>query len=157
LQRDSTNYTADTSANQTAEDTLAADTTAKPIETKSKTDRLSQKLSEDYAFLKPVLYPDDATYTGMGVVVDNAQCLAYTALFISFILLSICLSIKFIEPEAKKTITFLNILAFLLLAFSRPGVFNCELLWGYWVCLTFIGLLAVYDFYILKKQNKIKL
>lgn len=129
---------------------LHPETTASEPEKESKNP--SEKISNKFPFLKPFLIPKSDTYTGIATVIDTISFITFLAVFISFFFLIISLAIKFIEVSAKKTIAFLDILALIFLFISQPfslGGDN-EKLWGFWVALTFVFSLTIYDLYLIK-------
>jgi hypothetical protein len=63
--------------------------------------------------------------------------------------------VKFIETGALKTIILLDILALGFLIISESMSWDCEKLWGFWLCVVLASLLTIYDIYIiiLKRKN----
>jgi len=73
------------------------------------------------------------------------------------LLLIISLIIKFMEPDARKTIVLIEIIALLFLYNAEPYTWSSEKLWGFKVCVTSLVILIIYDFYIIKLTNNKKL
>ncbi len=119
----------------------------------------SKKLTDKFPFLKIILLPKEDTYTGLGAIVNAYPYVSYFATFISFLLLIISLTVKFIEVAARKTVILLEIIAIIFQFFAYQeseaiiAVYN-KTLWGYWVCLGFLFLLITYDFALLRKKRK---
>ncbi len=143
----------ETSKNQTQ--SLLAET---PKTNMAKETRMSsEKISDKFTFLKPFLTPKINTYTGIATVIDSITYIEYFSVFLSFLILIICLVIKFIEITATKTIVLLDTLGLIFLFISQPLPFlsiGAEILWGFWVAVTFVFVLTIYDFYsiILNKR-----
>ncbi len=137
------------------------DEVSKPIENTSienaEEKRLSEVISDNYPFLRPILIPKPDTFTGLGEVINSVYYIPFYAILISFLLLLLGLLIKFIDKHATLTLIILDFLALVFLYFSRTPTFVCDVLWGYWVTFSFIVLLLLYDtFIILKNKRKNK-
>ncbi len=139
----------DTSTEQTS--ILQPDTTTSKTEKESKTP--SQKISNQLGFLRPILVPKQDTYTGVATVIDGIPFIPYFSIFISFLFLIISLVVKFIDSNARKTIVLLDILALISLFVSQPYSFDSEKLWGFWVAMTFVFALSVYDIYVIRRSK----
>ncbi len=108
----------------------------------------------DESILKKLLYPKTDYYTGIGEVCSEFIYVRFYFVSISFLLLLINLIVKYLDKDARKSIVFLNILSFILVYFAEPPSDGLvEKLWGYWVCLIFLGVLSIYDLYIVRKQK----
>lgn len=130
-----------------------------PLTSKSEKDTVfdSKELVEKYNYLRPILIPKPYTYTGLASIIDSNLVYDYVAIFISFFLLVLCLIIKFIDTLAKKTILLIDIFALFFLFVFPLHSDGFQTLWGYWVTLTFILILTIYDFYILKLNKRLTL
>ena len=134
----------DTSYTQTLISQPDSSTFKKETESKS----YSQTISTKFEFLRPLLNPTEDTYTGLATVIDSIQLIYFFSTFICFLFLLISLVVKFIDLKAIKTILLLETFAliFLFIAETYWGL----KIWGYWVALTFILALTIYDFYIIR-------
>ncbi len=134
------------------------DEVSKPTENTSKEDPKEQRLSEiitnNYPFLRPILIPRPDTFTGLGEVINSVYYIPFYAILISFLLLLLGLLIKFIDKHATLTLIILDFLALVFLYFSRTPSFVCDVLWGYWVTFSFIVLLFLYDIFIVLKNKR---
>lgn len=81
---------------------------------------LSEKLSEEYAFLQPILVSDDKTFSGLAMIIDSGRYVAVFSVFIYFLLSILSLSIKHFDSSAIKSIVLLEVLALLFLFISEP-------------------------------------
>jgi hypothetical protein len=117
-----------------------------PIDDKT----LADKIANRVPFLAPVLVPKEDTYTGIASVINLIVVTEYIAIYISFLLLLICFTIKFIDKEARKTIVLLDVLATVLLFISRAENLTSHILYGYWLAFSFAVVLTVYDFYVMR-------
>ncbi len=117
-----------------------------PIDDKT----LADKIVNRVPFLAPVLVPKEDTYTGIASVINLIVLTEYIAIYISFLLLLICFTIKFIDKEARKTIALLDVLATVLLFISKAGNLTSHILYGYWMAFSFAVILTAYDFYIMR-------
>ncbi len=109
-----------------------------------------------YPALKYLLIPKNDTRTGLGMVLDSSPYIQLYSILISFLLLTLCLLIKTFERSSRLTIMFLEVLAIIGIAISRPSFFSYELLWGFWVTLVFLTLLTIIDFvtaFLIKRSN----
>jgi hypothetical protein len=127
--------------------------TKQKTEDNSKT--VSQKVVNNFPFLRSFLIPREYTYTGIASVIDVSGFIVWISIFVSFLLLIIGLIVKFIETGALKTIILLDILALGFLIISESMSWDCEKLWGFWLCVVLASLLTIYDIYIiiLKRKN----
>jgi hypothetical protein len=114
----------------------------------------SKKFSSKFPFFRPILIPSTDTYTGIATVIDSVPYLIFFSSFVSFLLLTIGLMVKYIEIDARKTIFLLDISALICLIISIPPILeffgSFEKLWGFWTCVTILSLLAIYDLYMIK-------
>jgi hypothetical protein len=128
---------------------LRTDTTTSKTEKDSET--LSLKISNKFEFLRPILVPKEDTYTGIAVVMDGIPLIPFLGIFISFLLLIISLIVKYMDHNARKTIVLLDILVIISLYISEPYSFDSKKLWGYWVAMTLVCVLSLYDLYIFRR------
>jgi hypothetical protein len=140
--------------------TSKLDTTISESESVSTTEKISEpenkieKAPTDESILRKLLYPRTDYYTGFGEVNSSLLYVGFSLVFISLFLLIITLIIKYIDKDARKAIVLLDVLSFILLYFADPpSDGEVEKLWGYWVCLTFLGVLTIYDFYVTRQQK----
>jgi len=114
----------------------------------------SQKLSEEYPLLKPVLIPKESTYTGFAEMIDTFEYLKCfgTLLFVLFLLVGLVL--KYVDKTALASFTFIDLISLTFLLTSEPAMFNFDRLWGFWVTLSLVVILTVYDTYSLIKNRK---
>ena len=125
-----------------------ADTVHKKVDKKS--DYLSEEIVKKYEFLSPILIPKEDIHTGLATVIDIIPYIPQFSIFISFVLLIISFIIKFVDVESKKTfIGLLDSLALIFLVITQSAFIFSETLWGYWVCLTALFLLTIYDLYLI--------
>jgi hypothetical protein len=121
----------------------------------NKEEYLSGILTKKYPFLKIFLNPEPNVYTGIGMSMNALPYVFQFGTFLSVLFLLISLAGKFLDKSAFKTILFLEVIAALFLyhayiLFDISG----EKLWGYWVALTSILLLILFDFYIWWQQRR---
>jgi hypothetical protein len=121
----------------------------------NKEEYLSAILTKKYHFLKIFLNPEPNVYTGIGMSMNALPYVFQIGTFLSVLFLLISLAGKFLDKSAFKTILFLEVIAALFLyhayiLFDISG----EKLWGYWVALTSILILILFDFYICWQQRK---
>jgi hypothetical protein len=121
----------------------------------NKEEYLSATLTKKYPFLKIFLNPEPNVYTGIGMSINALPYVFQFGTFLSVLFLLISLAGKFLDESAFKTILFLEVIAALFLyhayiLFDISG----EKLWGYWVALTSILILILFDFYICWQQRK---
>ena len=147
----------DTSYTQTLISQPDSSTFKKETESKS----YSETISTKFEFLRPLLIPKEDTYTGLATVIDSIQLIYFFSTFICFLFLLISLVVKFIDLNAIKTILLLETFALIFL-YIAPGIYSVVItggtietfwglrIWGYWVALTFILALTIYDFYIIR-------
>ena len=147
----------DTSYTQTLISQPDSSTFKKETESKS----YSETISTKFEFLRPLLIPKEDTYTGLATVIDSIPLIYLISPFICFLFLLISLVVKFIDLNAIKTILLLETFALIFL-FIAPGMYSFVItggtietfwglrIWGYWVALTFILALTIYDFYIIR-------
>ena len=130
---------------------------APPEKENPKEQRLSEIITNNYPFLRPILTPKPDTFTGLGEVINSVYFITFYAILISFLMLLIGLLIKFIDRHASLTLIILDFLALAFMFFSRTPTFVCDVLWGYWVTFSLIVLLLLYDTFIViknKRRNK---
>jgi hypothetical protein len=133
-----------------AKDTTT-DTTAKQKDsTTTDPNNVAQIVSEKYPILAPLLVPKPDTFTGVAMVINDVVFFSYYALVLCFLLLLISLCIKFIEPQARKSILLVETIALIALMLSTPVSINSKTLWGYWVSLFVVLCLVAYDVYIVR-------
>lgn len=145
-------------------DDIQENAAAKPQLTKNKTfnnDKpYSNTICNKYPFFKPILVPKENNYTGLASALNVFEVIYLFSCFISLLLLLlIAILIKFIERNARKSIVLIELFSFLFLFISQPNIqitFNSNILWGYWCCLGCMGILALFDLYLvfLKETNK---
>ncbi|MBL7917759.1 MAG: hypothetical protein JNM96_05135 [Bacteroidia bacterium] len=124
-----------------------------PAKDSTKTSSNASLLEDDslfnrLPFLRPMLNPKENNYSGLGIMITHISITVATCVFICFLLLLISLIIKCIDANAKKAIVLIDVFALIALLVARPFASYYERLWGFWVCITFIFLLTVYDIYI---------
>jgi hypothetical protein len=123
---------------------------SKPEE-KEKT--LSETLSQDYNFLKPILVSKKNTFSGLAIVIDSGSYIIFFSLFIYVLLSILSLTIKYLDSSGIKTIVLLEVLALFFLVISRPiGIFD-DKLWGLWVEIILFSIVTILDVYILIKYH----
>ncbi len=115
---------------------------------KKKDDLSSLKIVDKFPILKPVLTPDKDIFTGLATVIDSFPWIIFISTPIAFLFLIISLTAKIIDKNARRTIVFLDILAFGFLLIAHSISFESERLWGVWVTISLIGILTIYDIYI---------
>lgn len=120
-----------------------------------KEEYLSTTLTKKYPFLKIFLNPEPNVYTGIGMSINTLPYVFQFGTFLSLLFLLISLAGKFLEKSPVRINLFLEIIAafFLYNAFILFD-FSGEKLWGYWVGLTSIFMLILFDFYIWWQQRK---
>jgi hypothetical protein len=123
----------------------------------NKEEYLSATLTKRYPFLKIFLNPEPNVYTGIGMGINALPYVFQFGTFLSLLFLIISLAGKFLEKSLVRINLFLEIIAafFLYNAFILFD-FSGEKLWGYWVALTSILLLILFDFYIWWQQRNNK-
>jgi len=117
---------------------------------------ISQQLSKKYIFLEPILIPENDVYSGIACIIDAIPFIGLFATFISFLFFITSLIVKFIDKDARKVISLLDIIALIFLASAArmTSIFgNFERRWGFWVCLFCATALTIYDLYIIKIQK----
>ena len=136
-------------------DSLQANDTIKPSLTESETFNNDKPYSNTicikYPFLKPILVPKENNYTGLASALNVFELIDLFSCFISLLLLLIAMLIKFIERNARKSIILIELFSFLFLFISQPNIqftFSANVLWGYWCCLVCMGILVLYDMYL---------
>jgi hypothetical protein len=117
--RESNSAQTDTSKEQTKE-LQETTNTDKPDK---KNESSSEQIAKEYPLLQPLLIPKTDVHTGLAAVIDVFPFLMANGVFNALLLLIISLTIKHIEPEARKSIALLNVLALLSLCFSMPYTF----------------------------------
>jgi hypothetical protein len=121
------------------------------IEEKEKT--LSETLSKEYTFLRPILVSKENTFSGLAMIIDSGSYIVVFSVFIYFLLSILSLTIKHLDSNAIKTIVLLDALALLFLIISEPiGIFN-DRLWGLWVAIILFSTVTILDIYILTKYH----
>jgi len=120
-----------------------------------KSEYLSEEISKKYSFLSSILIPKADIHTGLATVIDTFRYINYFAIFISLLLLIISLTIKFVDVDAKKAIGLLDTIALIFLAITQSAFITSETLWGYWVCLTALICLTVYDLYLILLDKRL--
>jgi len=136
-------YPKDTTKSIVQSDTIYSNNT-------KESDNISQELSYQYPFLKPILIPKKDTFTGLAILIDTSFYIPLFATFVSFLLLLIGLVAKFIDAKAKVTILLLDLVSLLFLFIAEPNLWVTKNLWGYWLAIGFIIGLSVYDFYVIR-------
>lgn len=122
--------------------------TVPSTEKESKT--TSQLISNKLPWLSPLLIPQPDTYTGLAAIVDTIPFAVFFGAFASFLFLILSLAIKYFYKEAIRIVILHDILGLIFLAISRSYSWDSQKLWGFWVCLSFVFALTIYDFYILR-------
>lgn len=123
----------------------------KPEEDKK--ELLSEYISRNYPFFKPILIPNDEVFTGLASSIDALKYISYFACFISLLFLFLSLTIKLVDENAKLSIVIIESLALIILASSKLISFDFDYLWGFWLTLFLILALLCYDIFILNKLN----
>jgi|GEM_PF-2284345 hypothetical protein len=137
------------------EQTVIIDTVTTQENDEEKSDLISIQISKKYTFLQPILVSNNNnTFSGIATVIDGLYRTPFFATFLSFLFLLLGLLLKFIEPQATKAISLMNIIAFAALTISVPMALYSERLWGYYVALIVVGILMILDLYILRKIRK---
>ena len=131
-------------------------TPAATNENKADDESLSEKITKKYKFLTPVLLPS-GNYSGIGYTIDSAYYFMLFGTGLGFLLLIIGLIVKLKDYNSIYHLVNDMALIFLLLA-NGPDIFFQSKLWGYWVCLTLVIIMVVYDtvrqFKSKKKQHR---
>lgn len=117
-------------------------------------ENLSLTIIKKFPILKPLLNPEQNVYTGLGTVINLFPLMFLFGAFLSMLFLLSGFVVKFLEKTALKTILFLEVIAALFLYNAAPLDVWGEKLWGYWVGLTSILILILFDFYIWWQQRK---
>lgn len=139
-------------------------TVSMPIDTIAKNNEALNYLNDDenlsltiikkFPILKPLLHPEQNVYTGLGTAINLFPLMFLFGAFLSMLFLLVGFVVKFLEKSAFKTILLLEIIAALFLFNAAPFNFWGKELWGYWVALTSILILILFDFYVwLKTKN----
>ncbi|NTW32234.1 MAG: hypothetical protein HGB12_06370 [Bacteroidetes bacterium] len=102
--------------------------------------------SDDWGSIR---MPSKETYSGLGAIINQISFIAIFSLSFSMLLLIIGLLIKFIDPKALKSIIIVDTMIILSVWISHSPSFISERLWGFWVCLSVVGILLLYDLYLL--------
>lgn len=110
----------------------------------------SKNLVEQFPILRPILIPSPNISTGFASIIDSLIFFDFFAMFNCFLLLVVCLVIKFIEVNAKKTIVLIDIISLVILLIFPTNSIDFITHWGYWVTLTFAFILTLYDLYIFR-------
>ena len=120
----------------------------------NKEENLSATLTKKYPFLKIFLNPEPNVFTGIGMSINALPYVFQFGTFLSLLFLLISLTGKFLEKSPIRINLFLEIIAafFLYHAFILFD-FSSEKLWGYWVGLSSILILILFDFYICWRQR----
>jgi hypothetical protein len=117
---------------------------------------LSETLSKEYTFLRPILVSKENTFSGLAIIIDSGSYVAIFSVFIYFLLSILSLTIKYLDTNALKTIGLLDTLALIFLIISEPiGIFS-DRLWGLWVAIILFLTVTILDIYILKNIIRIK-
>lgn len=126
--------------------------------TEEKEEMLSETLSKEYAFLKPILVSKKNTFSGLAMIIDCGSNIIFFSIFIYFLFSILSLVIKYLDPNGIKSIVLLEVLSLLFLVISRPFSFFNDRLWGFWFVLILFSAVTILDVYILIKyhQNKRK-
>jgi hypothetical protein len=153
-------YTQDSVSEQTG-DTITDTVSTQLSETtvsnsKSESFTPSQDISKKYMFLRPFLVSKEKTFSGIAIIIDSVLIIPYFAVFISFLILLIGLTIKFIDRNARKGIVLLDFLSLIFLFFSQPYSLISEKLWGFWIAIIFILVLTVYDIVSIRLDKHLK-
>jgi hypothetical protein len=123
---------------------------------KKDTDELSQRICNKFGFLQFILIPEPYTYTGLALVIDIIPFLPYLSIFLCFLFLIISLVVKFMEPNASKSIVLFELLALIFIFIAEPyyswGM--GDKLWGIWLTTLFLIILSVYDIYLFRRLRK---
>ncbi|MBO9701133.1 MAG: hypothetical protein J7604_13055, partial [Sporocytophaga sp.] len=106
-------------------------------------DDLAQLISIKIPLLSPILVPNPDTYSGLAMFINTLRYISFYGISISFILLTISLIAKYIEPGAKKIILLLEVISFAAFAITRPLTWEYKILWGYWLAFVFVSLLFI--------------
>jgi hypothetical protein len=116
----------------------------------------SQKLSTNYPLLSIFLIPGEHVMTGASLVLDIGSESIFLNIFFAFLLLIICVLVKFIEKTAVRTQILLNILAILFLFLYAPGL-SFDRLWGFWICIILLVATLALDIYrlIITRSKKL--
>lgn len=120
--------------------------------TEEKEEMLSETLSKEYAFLKPILVSKKNTFSGLAMIIDCGSNIFFFSIFIYFLLSILSLVIKYLDPNGIKSIVLLEVLSLLFLVISRPFSFFNDRLWGFWFVLILFSAVTILDVYILKKR-----
>jgi hypothetical protein len=147
-----------TSSNQvdTSKDQVTSSQSNTTSSKQNPDDNPSEKISNKFTFLRPLLIPKPYTYTGIATVINSIYpVVCYCATFISFLFLILSLVVKFIDIGARRSVVLLDILGLCFLIISVPFPYG-DKLYGFWVAVTFASILAVYDIYIIKLNKRLK-
>ena len=138
-----------TDSDNVAEENISLPTPASTNNSsKNKDDLSSHKIVDKVPILKPILTPDKDIYTGLATVIDSFPWIIFMSTPIAFLFLIVNLTVKIIDKNARRTIIFLDILAFGFLLIAHSLSLGSERLWGVWVTISLIGILTIYDIYI---------
>lgn len=137
--------------------TTATDTSVAVVQndnTESKERALSSELSLKYPLLRPFLESKEHTFSGLAMILDLIPFLGRIAFFVAFLLFIMGYIITYFDSQAIISVFIIDGTALAFLLFANPVSFNCERLWGAWVCYVLAVLLVFYDlFFIIKKSN----
>ncbi|MDB5256126.1 MAG: hypothetical protein JWM14_821 [Chitinophagaceae bacterium] len=133
-------------------DTIGTGPTAAVSEENDKS--FSKELVREYEWLSPILIPSPEVYTGIALVINLGSEAIFINIFFAFLLILICLSIKFLEKYAIRTQILINMLALAFLYVYIPTFLSGERLWGFWVCFTLILVTIANDIYRLIEQRR---
>lgn len=128
----------------TADSTHVQSTTTSAEEPKT----VSAKIVKKLPFLRMLLVPKPDTYSGIAIIINSGFMIEIFGIFVAFLLLAMGLVFKFMEPNARKVTLLTSILGLVFFAIAKPMSFDSKTLWGYWVCLSVIVLLIVFDCYV---------
>ena len=125
--------------------------------TEDKSGTLSKRICRKYMFFKPLLIPRENIYTGVAMAIDSFIFNFYVGTLVAFVLLITSLIVKLIDINARITNVLLEILVIIFFMLSYTKEEDSYTLWGYWVCLSFVIVLTLYDVYVLilyKRLNR---
>jgi len=123
-------------------------------ENDDKEKNLSDIIVEKHPFFRPFLLPEPNTYTGLGQVINLLNYAFFCSLFISFLLLILGLLFRFTDKHARISVIILDFIALIFLFLSPAFFWAGDILWGYWLTFTLLGLLFLYDIFILIMQKR---
>jgi hypothetical protein len=137
-------------------DTTSYQETKVEIKTTPEKDKISTLISNEHPILKPLLNIRPNYYSGIAYLLDTSAYLLIVFILFSFVFLTLCLIIKYIDKEARKAICLLEILSLGCLYYTPSYIWieGFDILSGFWISLLALTILTIYDIYIAILKNK---